>query len=97
MTNVPENVIERREIHVYVLQHKRNDLMVAISPELRGLVLHGRSSEEIERTLPGAVRDLLEAEGNKIASLTVRRDDRIADAGFGPPPFIADAHLMAGS
>jgi hypothetical protein len=70
--------------------------MAAISPELRGLVLHGRSEDEIERKLPVAVRELLEAEGNQIVSLTVERDDRFANSGF-PPPFIASASLAAGN
>ena len=91
----PEGPVETRTIHVYLLRHREGDLLAAISTELHGLVVHGRSPEEIERKLAGAVRDLLEAEGHTVISVAVERDDRVTGAGFGPPPFIANAALAA--
>jgi hypothetical protein len=83
-----------RAVRVYVLQHKRSDLMAAISPDLEGLVVHGRSEDEIERKLLGRVRDLLQAEGHQVISLKLKKDERIAEAGF-IPPYIASASLAA--
>jgi len=86
---------ERTRIYVHVLEHKATGLLMAVSDSMPGLVIHGHSPEEIESKLPGAVRDLLEAEGHRVVSITVEPDDRTADTGFGPPAFIANASLAA--
>ncbi|HXF53382.1 MAG TPA: DUF1902 domain-containing protein [Hyphomicrobiaceae bacterium] len=67
--------------------------MMAISDDLPGLVVHARSDEELERKLAIVVRDLLEAEGFKVVSLTLRREEDIPLSDFGPPAFIAKASL----
>ena len=86
---------QERTIHVYLLQHEKTKLFVAISAELRGLVVHGRSPDEIEGKLSAAVQDILEAEGHQVVAVQIERDDRIVESGFGPPPYIANASLAA--
>jgi len=87
--------MQRQIIHVYLLQHKESQLFVAVSAELSGLVVHGHSPEEIEERLADVISDLLEAEGHQVQSVTVERDERLAQAGFALPPYIANAALVA--
>lgn len=87
--------MQERTFHVYMLQHKETGLLVAVSAELAGLVVHGHSPDEIESRLADIIHDLLEAEGHKVQSVTVERDERLAKAGFALPPYIASAALTA--
>ena len=83
--------VEKRSIRIYLFEHKATGLLAAFSDDLHGLVVHGRSEDEIREKLPGAIRDLADAHGKEVVSLTVSRDDRLAD--YRPPVFIADAAL----
>jgi Domain of unknown function (DUF1902) len=83
----------RRTIRVQVLQHEKTGLLAAISPDLHGLVVHGHSHDELRERLPGAIRDMIEAEGDSVVDLVMRVDDRLSRAGFGLPAFVADASL----
>jgi hypothetical protein len=87
--------MQGRTIHIYLLQHKERQLFVAVSAELSGLVIHGHSPEDIESRLEGVIWDLLEAEGHRVTSVAVHRDERLAQAGFALPPYIANAALTA--
>ncbi len=49
----------------------------------------------MERKLPKAVQDLLEAEGYQVAGVELMRDKFSAIPDFGPPAFIANASLSA--
>jgi hypothetical protein len=82
-----------KTIKIKILGHKGGDLLMAVSDDLRGLVVHGRSDEEIEERLPGAVRDLLEADGFDVVSLQIKRQDESPVPDFGPPTFVANASL----
>ncbi len=82
-----------KTIKIRILAHKGSDLLMAVSDDLRGLVVHGRSDTEIEAKLPAAVRDLLEADGFGVASLQIERHDESPVADFGPPTFVANASL----
>lgn len=84
---------DKRTIRVQVLQHKETGLLAATSPDLHGLVVHGHSFGELQKRLPDAIRDLIEAEGESVVNLDMRVDDRLSRAGFGLPAFIADASL----
>ena len=85
----------KRSIRVQVLRHEKTGLLAAISPDLHGLVLHGHSHDEIREKLPGAIRDLMEAEGDIVTALDVELDDRLSRAGYGLPSFIANASLAS--
>lgn len=63
-------------IKVQVLRHNETGLLLARSDDLHGLVLHARSLNEIRDRLPGVVRDLLEAEGFQVETVTAQSDDR---------------------
>src|SRR5437667_9384574 len=81
--------VEERRFRIYLFEHKVTGLQAAFSDDLHGLVVHGRSEDEIREKLPGAIRDLVDAHGMEVVSLTVDRDDRLAD--YRPPMFIANA------
>ena len=38
-------------------------LIVAYSDDLKGLLVHGRSVDEIKAKLPGAIKEILDAQG----------------------------------
>ncbi len=54
-------------ITVEMMTHKKTGLIIATSKQLRGLIVHGRTLEEINARLPIAIKDLFEAEGQKVA------------------------------
>lgn len=83
-----------RVIRVHVLKHKRSDLLMAVSDDLRGLMVPGRSEEEILDKLPRAIQELLEAEGEQVDSIDIEPD---SPADFIPPAYLASAHLAAAS
>lgn len=71
-----------RTITVDVLQHEATGLMVALSPEMKGLIVHGRSDSELMERIPIAIRDLMEAEGCKVESVVPVNED--VPPGFTP-------------
>ncbi len=58
--------IVKRQFRIGVLQHKGTDLLIATSEDLKGLMVHARTEEELEERIPEAIRELLEAEGQKM-------------------------------
>ena len=50
-------------VRITLKKHKSSDLLVAMSHDLPGLYVAARTEEQIEAELPGAIRELLEAEG----------------------------------
>jgi hypothetical protein len=55
-----------RSIHVYLVKHRESDLLIALSDDLRGLTVPGRTEEEVRDKLPFAIRQILEAEGQTV-------------------------------
>jgi Domain of unknown function (DUF1902) len=86
--------MEEKAIRIRFAKHDDTVLLAATSEDLDGLVVFGKTVEEIERKLPTAIRELLEASHEQVGSVTVVPDDRISRAGFGPPAFIANASLV---
>ncbi len=82
-----------KTIRIKVLEHQRTDLLMAFSPDMPGLVVHGRSAGELEEKIPGALKDLLEAQGFVVEHVDLIRDNEHALPDFGPPAFIANASL----
>ena len=80
-----------REVRLTVLQHRTTDLLMAVSCDLPGLMVPGRSAEELNAKLPAAIQELLEAEGHRVVSVEIAERDWNLPADFLPPPHIADA------
>ena len=87
--------MDEKVIKIKVFCHSKTGLLMASSEEMPGLVVHGRTHEELEHKLPLAVRDLLEASGFQVEDVSVMRDDSVVPSNFGPPAFIANASLIA--
>ncbi|HZT89711.1 MAG TPA: hypothetical protein VFA12_17210 [Stellaceae bacterium] len=86
-----------RLIRIRLIRHDKMGLLAAISEDLHGLVVHGRSGGEIGDRLEGAIRELLEAQGDTVVNLRIEEDRRVADAGWQAlPDFIANASLADG-
>jgi hypothetical protein len=55
--------MEERIIRITLRKHDTSPLLAATSDDLQGLIVFGRTWQEIEKKLPNAVRALLEAMG----------------------------------
>lgn len=84
------------EITLKYVRHATSDLIIAMSDELKGLYVHGRSLPEIEGRVETAIRAILEAEGNRVIEIT-RINDAAApeSSGFMPAYAVYQAELEA--
>lgn len=82
-------------IKIQVVRHHDTGLLMAFSPDLKGLLVPGRSEKDLEQKLPAAIREILEAEGNRVTRVEAMPDpdERLGD--FATPAFIANAQLAA--
>ena len=60
------------DIRIDLAVHAKTRLLLATSEDLRGLMVAGRSEEQIIRELPEAIREVLEAEGKHVVSVAPR-------------------------
>jgi len=72
MTDHP---VETRTIRIKVAEHRNSDLLVAISDDLKGLMVPGRSEEELLNKLPAAISELLEVQGFKVLAVTTEHGE----------------------
>ncbi len=66
--------IVSKTIRIKVVQHRKSDLLVAISDDLSGLMVPGRTDEELQDKIEGAIREILEAQGHTVISITTEKD-----------------------
>jgi hypothetical protein len=71
-------------IEIEIVHHARSNLLMAYSKDLPGLLVSGRSETEIDEKLPGAIREILEAEGNENVRVTIEPEPNDL-----PPTFIS--------
>lgn len=88
-------MVEEKVININVLKHEGSDLLIAISDDLRGLVVHGRSTAELEGRISPAIREVLEAQGYTVLDVEKVDADDTLPAGFVPPRLRARARLAA--
>lgn len=84
-----------REIRVSAVLNKKTGLMIAYSDDLKGLVVPGRTPEEIEERLPAAIRELLELAGEHVVSVEAIRETDDLPSDFVRASFVANASLHA--
>ncbi len=58
-----------REFHVRVMKHTETGLLVAECDQLRGLIVHGRTPDELRVRVPQALRAILEAKGETVGEI----------------------------
>lgn len=81
-----------RTIRIESSFNQKTGLMAAFSEDLQGLLVVGKTKEEITKKLPGAVRELLEAMGNRVSKVSIVEDAE-ADWQQSAPRFRAEANL----
>lgn len=70
-----------KTISVEIIEHRETGLLVGLSSDMAGLYVHGRSVEEVERRIPLAIKEILEAEGKNNVRVVSLQEDAI------PAPF----------
>ena len=81
-------------IRIQVSEHAKTHLLVATSDNLPGLVLAARSIEQLEEEFPGAIREVLEAMGKVVISVSDETAENFSQ-GFLKRSYIASAKLAA--
>jgi len=71
-----------KQLSILVTPFRDADLLVAVCPEMSGLVVHARSLDELDTKLPGAIRELVEAGGEKVLAVETARHDLPQADGF---------------
>lgn len=79
-------------INVRVVEHKSSKLLIAMSNDLPGFYIAAQSEDQIEREIEGAIRQVLEAQGKNVISITTEVSTDLPD-GFLRHAMIANARL----
>lgn len=87
--------MHERTIRIKVLAHKKTGLFMALSDDLPGLVVHARSTEEIDKKMPIAIREILEASGVVVDSVEPATENLDDFTSVTPPAYIANTCLAA--
>lgn len=75
-----------QSITIETIRHRDTGLIVATSPEMKGLIVHARSEKELNVRIPQAIRAILEAEGVRVVDVKpaeVEKETK-TPAGFVP-------------
>lgn len=86
---------QEKTININTLVHRSTGALMAVSEDLEGFSLAGKSHDEILRKLEGALRDYFDLLGFDLISINVSSKDDGEITGFNPrlPAFIARASL----
>jgi len=77
---------------INLVQHDKTGLLAATCQNLPGLLVTGKTEEEIITKLPAIVKMLLAAQGEEVAYVEVVRDENSPE-GYFPPTFLARSVL----
>jgi hypothetical protein len=69
--------------------HKTTGLLMAVSDDLPGFVVHAHSEEELEDKLASVFEAFMRATDRPVKNVTVIKNEPAP--GFGPPHFVANA------
>lgn len=84
-----------RIIQVRLKRHKDGDFFMATSPDMKGLVVHGHSEDEVLKKLPGVIQDLLELDNVRVKSVTPVSDERDGFVEVGTSRYMANTTMAA--
>jgi hypothetical protein len=93
--SIADEGVTLRQIRVQVVENRQTGLLVALSDDLKGLMLAARTEGQIEEELPGAIREMLEAAGHNVLSVTTEPDPKGLPSEFSSSILIASARLAA--
>jgi hypothetical protein len=81
------------EIRIRVLRHRDTGLLMAISNDLPGFVVHAHSHDDLAGKIQGACESFMHAIGRSDQAIVVVPED--APPGFEPSAFIAKVEHRA--
>lgn len=84
--------VEERKINIVVKEHRKTHLLLATSVDLPGLMIAARSEEQLDREIPAAIREVLEAQGKIVLSVTAESPQGVS-SGFIHRTIAAHAKL----
>lgn len=67
--SVASQMSGNREFRVEIVLHQGTGLLVAVSDDLPGLYVHGRSTDELSDRIPLAIKAILEADGSPVSEI----------------------------
>ncbi len=70
-------------IRITTAAHQPTGILIATSRDLPGLFVAGRSQDAIDQQIPSAIREILEAKGDQVMSITKGRPPDL------PPHFVS--------
>ena len=79
-----------KRIGIQVIEFDQTGLLIAFSDDLPGLYVYGRSDDDLEKNLPVAIKDLLEAQGKRNVKV-VKVDGRSVGVSSSGLQYQADA------
>ena len=82
-----------KKFDIDVVRYNNSDLLMAFSKDVPGLLVSGRSETEIDKKLPGAIREILEAEGKKNITITIEIEPDDLPPAFSSRKFKANISL----
>ena len=86
-----ESIEREKLVRITVLRHRTTDLLMAVSFDMPGLMVPGRSEDELMAKLPAAIKELEEAATNMPVNVELLERAWDIPQDFVPPPHIADA------
>lgn len=75
-----------------IFGHEPTGLFIAKSDDVKGVIVHGHTLEEIKKNIPAALSGYFEALGQKLSLSAVKDDDSLPE-GFFPRNLIAEGSL----
>lgn len=87
--------MESREYRIQVIRHRHSDLLMAISPDHKGINVAARSEAELKNELAAVLQAMLEAQGNHVVRVEVIEVEDAPVDEFEVNNLIANAQLAA--
>jgi hypothetical protein len=82
-------------IRVHLVRHAESGLTVALSRDLRGLMVSGADERQIWQRVPGSIKELLEAQGQVVAAVSAAPEDEGLPDGFTSASYLAQVRMEA--
>lgn len=83
--------VKTATIQIRWQEHRPTGLLAAFSDDLKGLLVIGHSTSEIIQNLPGAVRQILQAQGIEVVSIEI--GPNLSPEAFFPPAYTINADI----
>lgn len=75
--------LEKDLVRIEIMRLKKTGMLIGVCRSMRGLVVHGRSVDEMEGRIPAAIAGALEAEGLRDVGIRKIEDVGTDDVSSG--------------